>query len=325
MTLNTDPTTTLSNSSSPEGNCLDDADNVHETVRHYALVALTPVILITNLVVLLLLAAHRPFRRPDLLLIASLCCADLMVGAACIATIVTRAREATLSGCLLRTGLSVFAVQASIFCLLAVACDRLVAIVCALRYNHFVTYRRAMIAVLLLWGLALLFGLLPLLGWNRGEELYAGYCSFLLVFPPSFVATSFVLALLPIGAILLIHAYLYSQARVHIRRIDAMERVLGQKPCGTLGMSVRSWKCVRTVTLVAGCVLACWCPFLLTSLYALITERAACIVIEVVGTHLLVLGYVNSALNPVVYVLRNKELKAVAWATVARMCKKRDS
>ena len=109
------------------------ADNVHETVRHYALLPLTPLILLTNIAVLLLLAAHRHTRRPDLLLIASLCCADIMVGGASIATLVTQARETTLSGCLVRVGLSLSAVQASIFSLMAVACDRLLAIVYALR------------------------------------------------------------------------------------------------------------------------------------------------------------------------------------------------
>ena len=108
------------------------ADNVHETVRHYALMPLTPLILLTNIAVLLL-AAHRHSRRPDLLLIASLCCADIMVGGASIATLVTQARETTLSGCLVRVGLSLSAVQASIFTLMAVAFDRLLAIVYALR------------------------------------------------------------------------------------------------------------------------------------------------------------------------------------------------
>ena len=171
-----------------------------------------------------------------------------------------------------------------------------------------------------LWALALLSGLLPFLGWNRGEDLYSGYCSVLRVLPPSFLATSFALALLPIAVVLLIHAYLYAHARVHIRRIDALERVLGRKPNGTLGISGRSWRCVRTVSLVAGCVLACWCPFLLASLYVLLARRAPCVLNDVAGTHLLVLGYVNSALNPVVYALRNRELRAVAATAWGRAC-----
>ena len=298
---------------------------MHETFRHYALMPLTPFILLTNVAVLALLTAHRQSRSPDLLLIASLCCADIMVGGACIATLVTQAREATLSGCLVRVGLSLSAVQASIFSLMAVACDRLLAIVCALRYSRLVTPRRTVAFVLALWCFALLSGLLPFLGWNRGEDLYSGYCSVLRVLPASFVATSFALSLLPIAVILLIHAYLYAHARVHIRRIDALESVLGRKPSGALGMSGRSWRCVRTVSLVAGCVLACWCPFLLTSLYVLLAPRPPCVLNDVVGTHLLLLGYVNSALNPVVYALRNRELRAVAAAAWARACHKQQT
>jgi hypothetical protein len=102
-----------------------------------------------------------------------------------------------------------------------------------------------------------------------------------------------------------------------------MERVIGRNPSrgGALGLSGRSWRSVRTVTCVAGCVLACWCPFLLTSLYVLLARRVPCVLYEVVGTHMLVLGYVNSALNPLVYALRNRELRAVAAKTFARVCR----
>ena len=299
-------------STPPPESCVQDADNVHERARRYCLMVLTPVILLSNMAVLYILSRHRHFRRPDLLLIASLCCADVLVGVSAIAALVTQAKDATLSGCLVRLGLGFSAVLASILSLLAVACDRLLAIVRALVYQRVVTGRCAVGLVAALWVCSLLVGLLPVMGWNLGRGAYTGYCSFLLVFPASYVVTGFLCALLPILAILFIHAYLYAQARVHIRRIDALERVLGRKARGTLGMSGRSWRAIHTVSCVAGCVLACWCPFLLTSLYALLASRAPCVLNEVVGTHLLVLGYVNSALNPVVYAMRNRELRAVA-------------
>ncbi|XP_076453512.1 glucose-dependent insulinotropic receptor-like [Babylonia areolata] len=319
-------TTTTPEPVSPSDSCPEDPDNVHERARHYALMALTPAILLVNGAVLCLLLAHRHRCRPDVQLMTSLCCADLMVGFTCIATLVTQARERPLELCLLRVGLSVTAVMASILSLLAVAGDRLLAIVTALHYHRLVTPVRTRGVIVLLWALAAVFGLLPLCGWNRGEEVYVGYCSFLLVFPPSYVAASFGLSVLSLGAVLCIHAYLYLRARVHIRRIDALERVQGHRSSsssldGPLGLSGRSWKSVRTVTLVAGCVLACWCPFLLTSLYVLIAPRAPCVLNDIVGTHLLMLGYANSALNPLVYALRNRELRAVAaraWARVRR-------
>nr|KAG5701383.1 hypothetical protein BaRGS_032715 [Batillaria attramentaria] len=301
-------------------NCTVDADNVHEQAKQIALIPLTPLIMLSNILVLCLVVYLKHYRRPSFLLLVSLCCADMLVGFTCIGTLVTVSREDTLSPCLVRVGLSVTAVQASIFSLLAVACDRLLAIVRALTYLQVVTTRRTLVVILLLWVFSLLLGLLPLLGWNEGEDSYKGYCSFLHVFPPSYVAAIFVCGLLPVGAILLIHVYLYAHARVHIRKIDAMEQVLGRKEVRALGMTGRSWRCFRTVTMVTGCVFACWFPFLLTTLYVLLAPSPHCVLSDIVGTHLLMLGYCNSALNPVVYASRNKELRSGCVTAFRRRC-----
>lgn len=301
--------------------CTVDAGNIHESIKRVSLMAITPVILFANIVLLCLLIAHRSLHRPGYLLIVSLCCADILVGGTCIGTIVTAAREATLSECLVRVGLSVTAVQASILSLLCVACDRWLAIARALRYTHLVTTRRTLFVILLNWAYSLLLGMAPLLGWNDGPENYLQYCSFLYVFSPSYIGLVFLSDIVPIAAILIIHVYLYVHARMHISRIDAMELVfVGQKDTAFLGMSTRAWRCLRTVTCVAGCLLACWCPFLACALYAELAPNPPCVVRDIVGTHLLVLGFFNSALNPVVYTLCNRELRITFATTIKRKC-----
>lgn len=64
-------------------------------------------------------------------------------------------------------GFLFISMTASIFSLTAIAFEKYVAIFHPLRYPSLITRIRCILAILVIWSISILIGLLPLMGWNR--------------------------------------------------------------------------------------------------------------------------------------------------------------
>ena len=103
--------------------------------------------------------------------VISLAIADLLVGIIGIPCAIATSvgLPPNFQGCLFMNSLLLLLCTSSIFSLVAVTVDRYWAIIHPLSYPAMMTSRRALVVIALSWVLASIVGLLPSMGWNKGE------------------------------------------------------------------------------------------------------------------------------------------------------------
>ncbi|CAJ0942140.1 unnamed protein product, partial [Mesorhabditis belari] len=79
----------------------------------------------------------------------------------------------------------------------------------------------------------------------------------------------------------------------------------------------RERKAWRTLGIITGSFVACWTPFFLVSLYRPICQ---CHVPALVESLTLWLGYLNSALNPIIYTVFSQDFRAAFKRILKKMC-----
>lgn len=298
--------------------CVPDPDNIHEQIKQVALIPITVLILGCNIGVLSLIAGNRIFHTPAYLLIANLGFADLNVGFVSIGTLLTNANEKTLDLCLVRIGFTIAASVASIICLMSIAIERYIAITYPLTYRQKVTKVNAIVSIGLSWLVSLVVGFAPLTGWK--VKVYHRYCSFLYVLPTDYILFLFSsCVLLPIVITFCMYGMICKYARRHIKRIEAIENLhLDRRNNGILGFSPRALKSLKTLLAVFGCVIITWLPFLLATIIQIGSGNKTCFLKDIVGTHLLLLGFTNSFLNPLIYAIGTKDFRDKVKDTCGR-------
>ncbi|XP_055094519.1 sphingosine 1-phosphate receptor 5 [Symphalangus syndactylus] len=265
-------------------------------------------IVLENLAVLLVLGRHPRFHAPMFLLLGSLTLSDLLAGAAYAANILLSGPlTLRLSPALwfAREGGVFVALTASVLSLLAIALER--SLTMARRGPAPVSSRgRTLAMAAAAWGVSLLLGLLPALGWNCLGRLDA--CSTVLPLYAKAYVLFCVLAFVGIlAAICALYARIYCHVRANARRLRA-------RP-GTAGTTLtrarrkpRSLALLRTLSVVLLAFVACWGPLFLLLLLDVACPARTCPVL-LQADPFLGLAMANSLLNPIIYTLTNNDLR----------------
>ncbi|XP_062401054.1 adenosine receptor A1-like [Sardina pilchardus] len=128
---------------------------------------------IGNVMVVWAVRINRSLRDTTFYFIVSLALADIAVGALVIPLAITISigLETHFYSCLLVACTVLVLTQSSILALLAIAIDRYLRVKIPMSYKRVVTRRRAGMAVVVSWLVAIVVGLTPMLGWNNLERL----------------------------------------------------------------------------------------------------------------------------------------------------------
>uniref|UniRef100_H2M5V4 G protein-coupled receptor 3 n=1 Tax=Oryzias latipes TaxID=8090 RepID=H2M5V4_ORYLA len=276
------------------------------TVWGVALCVSGTVITAENTIVITTILATPSLRAPVFLLLASLGLADLLAGVALILHFLFQfCVEPRDWSQLLTSGLLVTSLTASLCSLMGVALDRYLSLSHALTYGSGQSRRRAATLLLLVWLGACAIGAGPAMGWHCLEDLDS--CS---VAPPltrtylSLLCGGF---LVVVAVTLQLYAGICRVARRHAHAIATQRHFLPtNQPYANRHSTGRGFS---RLILVLSVFVGCWMPF---SLWGLLGDASS----PPLYTYAtLVPAAGSSLLNPILYSLRNKDIRKVLLGT----------
>lgn len=277
-----------------------------------------PITLLENTLVLGVIAATATLRkRPSYLFIGSLALADVF--ASCFFTTsflnfhLFHRRDGP-NAYLFKLGGVTMAFSSSVGSLLLTALDRYLCIHQASSYKVVLTRRRAVQGLLILWSATITISFLPLMGW-RCPTGFTPPCSHLFPYINNvYLAcwTSFILVILA----LILAAYALILWKAH-RHESSMTNLQGAAGAGHARMRM-DIRLARTFGLILLILVGCWLPalsFMLADVSVLLTRTQ-----QRAFAFCSTLCLVNSAVNPLLYALRCRELRVALLQLLQRLC-----
>ncbi|XP_061573269.1 cannabinoid receptor 2 [Cololabis saira] len=284
-----------------------------------------PITLMENAFVLGVIATTLTLRqRPSYLFIGSLALADIF--ASCFFTTSFLDfhlfhRCDTPTGYLFKLGGVTMAFSSSVGSLLLTALDRYLCIHQASSYKVLLTRPRALLSLLILWGATIFISFLPLMGWRCPTGLTPPCSRLFPYISNAYLAcwTSLILVLL----VLILGAYALILLKAH-RHETSMTSFHGAAGTGQARMRM-DIRLARTFGLILLILVGCWLPvlcFMLADVSVVLTgfqQRAFAFCST--------LCLLNSAINPLLYALRCRELRVALLQSLQRLweigsCKK---
>ncbi|KAM6922093.1 sphingosine 1-phosphate receptor 3a [Xenentodon cancila] len=268
-----------------------------EACKMAVLLFICVLIVLENITVLLALWRNKRFHSRMYFLIGNLALSDLLAGVAYVVNIFTSGRNTfflTQQQWLAREGSMFVALSASTFSLLAIGIERHMTMV---RLRPCETAGRGRLLALLVacWVVSVLISALPSLGWNCLDNLPS--CSTVLpLYAKSYIAFCISVFSALLVAIVILYIRIY-------RLVTSSSRRVSSRP------SERSLTLLRTVVIVLGVFIMCWAPLFLLLLLDVVCSPDKCPVLYQVDWFI-ALAVLNSALNPLIYTLSSREMRA---------------
>ena len=222
-------------------------------------------------------------------------------------------------------------VPTSILTLLAVSVDRYKSLKDPLnrfRRFRFMTRKRALIIISVIWLYSLVFALIPVLGWRTYHEfVYEGICYFPFheIYSTLSSCLNFIIPLLvTCGIYVKIYLIARSQSSTFDKEISRQMRTT--EACSRQTRSteekkiyLRNIRAAKTISIFVAVFFFCWVPHSAISISANLCESCQAKIPDEVRVLVLMFGYLNSALNPFLFAFRNKRFKAAYSALLLTM------
>lgn len=261
------------------------------------LILICAFIVLENVTVLLALWRNKRFHSRMYFLIGNLALSDMLAGLAYAVNIFTSGRNTFFLKpwqWLAREGSMFVALSASTFSLLAIGIERHMTMV-RLRPCEAGGRSRLLGLLAACWLVSIFLSALPSLGWNCRGHLDS--CSTVLpLYAKSYVA----FCISVFSALLLAIVILY--IRIY-RLVTSSGRRVSGRP------SERALSLLRTVVIVLGVFVVCWTPLFSLLLVDVGCSPKQCTLLYQVDWFI-ALAVLNSALNPLIYTLTSREMRA---------------
>ncbi|XP_061870993.1 sphingosine 1-phosphate receptor 4 isoform X2 [Colius striatus] len=267
------------------------------------------IIIVENLLVLLAVLRCLRARRWVYSCIASITLSDLLAGIAYLSNLCLSGKKTfQLSPQLwfLREGILFVALAASTFSLLVTAVERYSAMVRPIAENEASKTLRLRGLIVSCWLLALVIGLLPLLGWNCLCDFAS--CSVLLpLYSKNYVLFSVVMFSIILLGIVGLYISIFQLVQASSRQSSSRH---GRK---------RSLRLLKTVLMILGAFIICWSPLFVLLLFDVFCETQSCKHLHSLDWTL-ALAMLNSGINPVIYSLRSVEVRRAVGSLLCCCC-----
>ena len=221
-------------------------------------------------------------------------------------------------------------VPTSILTLLAVSVDRYKSLKDPLnrfRRFQFMTRKRALIVISVIWLYSLVFALLPVMGWRAFDELiYGGICYF--PFTENYCTLSsclnFVIPSL-ITCVIYIKIYRIARSQSSTFDKDISREMLSTEACPRQLHSreekkvyIRNIRAAKTISIFVAEFFFCWVPHSSISITANLCKSCRAKIPNEVRIVFLMFGDLNSALNPFLFAFRDSIFKKTFSALKCR-------
>ena len=180
---------------------------------------------------------------------------------------------------------------ASIMNLVFISLDRLLAVTFPLRYQIIVSRKRIAIAIAFIWVYSVTIASIYPLRW-RGYPLFVSLASFFV----------------PLSIMVIAYSRIFHVALTQTRSICRVHTDQAASQRSVIVTLQRNIKAARTLSIVIGAFVICWCPFFVVTLLFIYCKTCT-IYSEVLATNKW-LHYGNSALNPLIYSCLNRNFRA---------------
>ncbi|XP_078667468.1 G-protein coupled receptor 6-like [Branchiostoma floridae x Branchiostoma belcheri] len=182
----------------------------------------------------------------------------------------------------------------SAYSLMALTAERYWFIVHGLTYVNNVTNDKCRVVIMLVWTWSGLLAMLPIFGWRCVSRVDEGCLPIGGGLPPSYVVVVLVFVFIPMAAIIVLNMGVLWCLWKHVNAISAQEAAVGARP------SINK-KSAFTVVIITIVFMVGWLP---------IFTRMAMLTKDYVSVYkVMVFIVLNSAVNPVVYGFRLREVR----------------
>ncbi|XP_075689471.1 sphingosine 1-phosphate receptor 1 [Rhinoderma darwinii] len=271
-------------------------------------------IVLENVLVLLTIWRTKKFHRPMYYFIGNLALSDLLAGAAYTANILlsgSNTYKLTPVQWFIREGSMFVALSASVFSLLAIAIERYITML-KMKLHNGSKSSRSFLLISGCWLLSLCLGGLPLMGWNCMTNLEL--CSTVLpLYHKYYILFCTSIFSILLMAIVILYARIYFLVRTRSRSLTF------RRNCARASRSSeKSMALLKTVIIVLSAFIVCWSPLFIFLLLDVGCMVGACQVLFK-AEYFLALAVLNSATNPIIYTLTNREMRR-AFLKMACCC-----
>ncbi|KAJ8007504.1 hypothetical protein DPEC_G00118180 [Dallia pectoralis] len=258
-------------------------------------------IMLANLLVMVAIYVNRRFHFPIYYLMANLAAADFFAGLAYFYLMFNtgpNTKHLTVSTWLLRQGLIDTSLTASVCNLLAIAIERHITVF-RMQLHTRMSNRRVVVVIVVIWTMSIVMGAIPSVGWNCICDI--DNCSNMApLYGNSYLVFWAVFNLLTFLVMVVLYAHIFVYVRQRTMRMSRHSS--GPRRNRDTMMSL-----LKTVVIVLGAFIICWTPGLV-----LLLLDVCCISCNVLDFEkfFLLLAEFNSAMNPIIYSYRDKEMSA---------------
>ncbi|XP_070618448.1 adenosine receptor A2a [Erythrolamprus reginae] len=265
--------------------------------------------------------------------VASLAVADIAVGVLAIPFAITISTGfcAFFYGCLFIACFVLVLTQSSIFSLLAIAIDRIIAIRIPLRYNALVTSSRAKAVIAVCWFLSFIIGLTPMLGWHLKTPEETGqnenrtncsshmmHCFFATVVTMDYMVyyNFFACVLVPLLLMFGIYLKIFMTARQQLKQMEnkMMQQQHGERSRYILQKEVHA---AKSLAFIVGMFAVCWLPLHLINCFTLFCPTCSSPPLGVMYLAI-ILSHANSMVNPLIYAYQIQEFRGTFRKIIQR-------